>query len=124
MKKVVDNPYFTAEMVAGIVEVQYKPGLHITLREAKEIVTIRQEAFGEIDYPVLLKTSRIKTVDKAARRYFFNEGLVNFKAIAMVQTSKLEKILTTVILTFDPPSVPMRVFESEDEARTWLKEFI
>lgn len=123
-EKILDNQYCTAQLIDGIVEVQYKAGLHITLTEAKEIVKARLDFFGELQFPTLLKSSRIKTIDKAARDFLFKEGQVNITAMALIQTSKVEKVVVNIIQTYNKPSIPCKAFESEESARKWLRQYI
>jgi len=122
--KTFDTDYVTAQCVDGIVEVQYKEDVYITLREAEYIVKERLKFFGNEKYPCLLRSSRLKGINRAGRNYFFGEGLVNLLALALVPKNKVEKMLTTILVTFERPKIPCRVFKSHDEARGWLKQYI
>lgn len=122
--KVLDTEYLTARCVDGIIEVQYKDNVYITLKEAKYIVEERLKFFGDEQYPCLLRSSRLKGIDRAGRNYLFSEGLLNLLALALVPNNKVEKMLTTILVNFERPEIPCRVFKSHDEARTWLKQYI
>lgn len=119
-----ENDYFYAELNDNIVTVQYKPNLHLKLADAQRIVSERLEYFGNLKTPVLIKSSRIKSIDKQAREYLFNEGLVNITAIALVETSTVEKVLTTIVFNFNKPRIPHKVFSSNQDAIKWLRKFI
>ncbi|MFP4089744.1 MAG: STAS/SEC14 domain-containing protein [Cyclobacteriaceae bacterium] len=121
--KILDNKYYRAEMQDGIMIVQYKPGLHITLKEAREIVQARLDHFGNISYPVIFKSSRVKSIDKAARSYLFKEGHINLKAIALIEQTKVEKVMLSIMLNFDRPPIPCRAFDNEMDAIAWLQDF-
>jgi hypothetical protein len=122
--KILDTKYVSAELIDGIIEVQYKDDVYITLTEAQEVVKERIAFFGDKEYPYLFKASRLKGIDRAARKFFFNEGLVNVNAIALVPGNKVGQMITTVLVSFERPPIPCKVFKSHGEARIWLKEFI
>lgn len=122
--KLFDTDYVTAEYIDGIIEVQYKEDVYITLKEAKFIVDERLKFFGDQQYPCLMKSSRLKGIDREARKYFFNEGLTNLLAIALVPDNKVGQMLTTILVHFENPKIPCRVFRSNEEARSWLKQYI
>lgn len=122
--KTFNSPYLSAKLVAGIIEVQYKDGVYITLEEAKHIVEERLAFFGDNSYPFLLKSSKLKGMDRAARKYFFGEGLANIKAMAFVPGNKVGKMITTVLITFERPKIPYKVFKTHDEARDWLRIYL
>lgn len=119
-----ENDYFYAELSDSIVTVQYKPNLHLKLDDAKRIVAERLEYFGNLKTPVLIKSSRIKSIDKQAREYLFSEGLINITAIALVETSTVEKVLTTIVFNFNKPKIPHKVFSNNQDAIKWLRNFL
>ncbi|MDF9796903.1 hypothetical protein OKW21_002166 [Catalinimonas alkaloidigena] len=122
--KKFENDYFYAELNDDIVTVQYKPNLHLKLDDAKRIVSERLEYFGDLKTPVLIKSSRIKSIDKQAREYLFSEGLINITAIALVETSTVEKVLTTIVFNFNKPKIPHKVFSDNQDAIKWLRKFL
>lgn len=119
----LDTTYFSAECINGIVEIQYKGELYLTLDLAREIVEARLLSFGDRDYPYLLKSSRLKGMDRAARKYFFSEGLKKMNAMAMVPDNKVGQMLTTFLIAFERPPIPCKVFRTHEEARKWLEHF-
>lgn len=123
-QKKFENDYFYAELNDEIVTVQYKPNLHLKLDDAKRIVSERLDFFGDLQTPVLIKSSRIKSIDKQAREYLFSEGLVNITAIALVETSTVEKVLTAIVFNFTKPKIPHKVFSNNQEAIKWLRKYI
>ncbi|MEK6478880.1 hypothetical protein WJR50_15140 [Catalinimonas sp. 4WD22] len=122
--KKFENDYFYAELNDDIVTVQYKPNLHLKLEDAKRIVSERLDYFGDLKSPVLIKSSRIKSIDKQAREYLFSEGLINITAIALVETSTVEKVLTTIVFNFNKPKIPHKVFSDNQDAIKWLRKFL
>lgn len=122
--KVLDTEYLTAECVDGIVEVQYKDNVFITIEEARHIVQERLNFFGDHQFPCLLKSSKLKGIDREARKYLFTEGVTNLLAIALVPNNKVGLMLTTIMVNFEKPDIPCRVFKSHEDARRWLKQYI
>lgn len=117
----LDTAYYRADYIDGIVEVQYKDDVYLTLESAKQVVAERLDFFGQKTYPVLLKSSRLKGIDRAARKYLFSEGLQNIKAIALVPGNKVGQMLVTFLVAFERPPIPCRTFSTDEEARLWLK---
>lgn len=123
-KKVFEIEFLTAECVNGILEVQYKDDVYITLEEAKYIVDQRLKFFEDQQYPCLFRSSRLKGIDREARKYLFNEGLKNLNAIALVPNNKVGQMITTIVVNFERPKIPWAVFKKHEEAREWLKNYI
>jgi hypothetical protein len=121
---VLDTEFFTATVVDGILEVQYKDNVYITIEEAKNIVRGRLKFFGDAQYPCLLKSSKLKGVDREARKYLFTEGVTNLLAIALVPKNKVGQMLTTILVNFEKPDIACRVFKSHEAARQWLRQYI
>lgn len=119
----LDTTYFSATCIDGIVELQYKDGIYITLAVAKKIVQERLELFGDATYLLLYKTSKLKGMDRAARQYLFSEGLKNIKVIALVHGNKVGQMLATFMIAFKKLPIPCKTFHTHEEARVWLKNF-
>ena len=119
-----ENAYMWLEYEDGIVKVQYKPDLLLNLEDARKIVAYRLELLGDKEYPVLIRSSRLKKLEKEARQYFFTEGMVNFKAMAFLEKSAIEKMLSALIFSLNRPKIPHKVFSDEAEAIKWLEQFI
>jgi hypothetical protein len=46
-----------------------------------------------------------------------------FNAVAVVAKTTLQKVAPTIFLNTMDLSIPMRIFDTEEEAREWLKQF-
>lgn len=123
---VLETKYFVSEFVDNIIQVQYKPSLHITLEDAEQIVTARLAFYQDLEAPVLIKNARVKSIEKAAREYFFDpeKGLKNVKAVAVVHSNIVTRLMATMIFHRHTPVVPHKMFTDEQKAINWLKQFI
>jgi len=124
MEKTEANEYLQAMLKDGIVTVYYKPGIWLGLEDAQRIVASRLHFFGNLKFPVLVKTDQIQGIDLSACRYFFTEGMVNFTAIAIVELNSVEKLLAQLLFNLYPQEIPFQVFSNEQDARNWLMQFI
>jgi hypothetical protein len=119
-----ETEYLWLEFKNGIARAQYKPGVKISLEDARTIVRQRLEQLGDRQYPALVKSTKIKLLDRAAREYLFKEGIVNFKALAFIEKKSLEKMLGNAMLRISRPGIPCRIFSTEEEALEWLSQFV
>ncbi|MEM8965335.1 MAG: hypothetical protein AAGE93_02885 [Bacteroidota bacterium] len=118
------NRYCTATLTDGIVHVQYRPFLHITLEDAQFIVEDRIRFFKDLRFPVLIKEAKIKSIDKAARHFLFDTqlGLKNINAIAFIESNKVDRMILKMIFHQYTPSIPHNSFQSEAKALVWLAQ--
>ncbi|MEM6841023.1 MAG: hypothetical protein AAF944_19620 [Bacteroidota bacterium] len=118
------NQYCTATLTDGIVHVQYKPLLHITLEDAQFILQDRIRFFKDLRFPVLIKEAKIKGVDKEARDFFFDTqlGLKNINAIAFIESNKVDRMILKMIFHQHTPPIPHHSFQSEGKALAWLAQ--
>lgn len=122
----LETKYFVSQLQDHILQVQYNPNLHLTLQDAEQIVAQRLRHYQDVQAPVLIKNAKVKTIDKAARDYLFDKekGLKNVKAVAIVYSNIVNKLLATFIFYHHTPAIPHRMFTDEQKALCWLKQFI
>lgn len=120
----LETQYYVAELRENILHVQYKPHLQITLADAKAIVAQRLTFFKDLQVPVLIKSTKVISVDKKARSFLFQEGLVNVKAIAFVEGHDMDRVLATFLFGFESPDIPCKMFEDEQKAIAWLHQYV
>lgn len=122
----LETKYFQSELEDNIIRVQYKPNLHITLEDAEQIVSERLNHYRNVEAPVLIRNAKIRSIDKSAREYLFDEekGLKNVKAVAIVYASVVSKLLATFLFHRHTPAVPHRMFTDEQKAISWLQNYI
>lgn len=126
LEMILETRYYVAELKDNIIWVQYKPNLHLTLKDAEQIVDERLLYYQDLQAPVLIKSAKIKVIDKEARDYLFDKekGLKNLKAIAIVYSNILNKLMATILFYRHTPGIPHRMFKDEQEALGWLKQYV
>jgi hypothetical protein len=122
----LETKHFIAELEDNIICVQYKPTLHLSLRDAEQMVTDRLLYYNDLQAPLLVKNSKVKSYDLAAVDYLLakDKGLKNINAVAIVTLNTFNRLMATFILRRYPPVVPYQLFTDEAKAIAWLKQFI
>lgn len=122
----LETKYYKSELRENIIWVEFKSNLHITLEDAERIVAERLFYYQDLQAPVLIKNAKVKNIDKAAREYLFEKekGLKNLKAVAVVYSNVVNKLLATFIFHHHTPSIPHKMFTDEQKAREWLQQYV
>ena len=120
----LETQYYVAQLHENILHVQYKSHIRITLEDAEEIVAQRLAFFKDLQSPVLVKSAKVKSVDKEARSFLFQEGLTNIKALAFIEGHNMDRVLATFLFGFKSPDVPCEMFENEEKALVWLRQYV
>src|SRR4051812_41916470 len=108
-------------MEKGIIIASYKPGLHINLAIAREIVEERILFSQKRSYPVLINSKGVVSMDKAARDYFSSEqGIRGLKAAAILVNSPFSSFLGNFFLWVNRTRLPVKIFTNYQAAFDWL----
>ena len=106
----------------GLVHRRVAPGSEIQLQDAKDNTAKVIEVSGGANYPILVDLKEIKSISKEARDHFSMRGRKpNVIAIAMLVSSPLSRIIGNFFLGLNKPTVPTRMFTSEEDAIRWMK---
>lgn len=108
----------------GILFFEYKPNTAIDLEIAMRVVADRIAFQNERRLPVFCDTRGIISIDKAARDYLAKSGSLLAKAVALIGSENVSMTMSNFYLEISKPSVPTKIFVSEQEALTYLSEFI
>jgi len=96
----------------------------VSLEIAKEMISARLEACNGNTYPFLGDVANVKTITKEARSAFAEgEGIKHMSACALVVGSPVNRLLGNFFLSVSKPSIPTRLFTSEEDARAWLSSY-
>ena len=121
------SAYWTWMGEDGIVRTKVKPNAQVTLKEAKEnsvAVNSYIEKTGK-KYPLLVDSRQIKSISKEARDHFSIQNReTRIKAFGILIDSPLSRIIGNFFMGLNKPSVPAKLFTSEEEAVSWLKQFL
>jgi hypothetical protein len=122
---VFETRYIRLHIQEGILIAYYKPGLHITLEVAKEIVQSRKEFTEGKSYPALVNSTGVVSIERAAREYFSSpEGTAGIKAAALIVNSPFSSFLGNFFLRVNKPGMPAKVFTREQSALNWLQQYL
>ena len=122
--KTVENSCFTTWMDDdGICHTQVKENAVIELKHA---VANRQDVktvAGETIPPMIVDVRKIQSISRDARDYFaMRNRKPGVSAIAMIIDSEVSKMIVNLYLQFSKPTVPTKLFTSEEKAVEWLRE--
>ncbi len=109
----------------GIARTKVKPDAEIFLHDAKENTAVIETFYKGARFPLLVDIRNIRSISPQAREHFTLKGrksVVN--AYAMVLSSSISRITGNLFLSFHKPAVPVKLFDAEEEALAWLKQFV
>jgi hypothetical protein len=113
--------YWTWMGKDDIARTKVKLGAEVVLEDAKEN-SIAVNSFELDKYPLLIDTTDIKSITKDARDYFsINNRGSKVVAFAIIINSPLSKIIANFFMGLNKPSVPVKIFNSEEDAVDWCK---
>jgi len=111
----------------GVVHQVISPKVkQINLKIAKQLVADRSFAMGGVGLtlPVFVIINNAKSVDAEAKAYYkTKEAYQNISAIAMLIDNHIARLVGRLIFIINPPSVPTALFNSEEKAFDWLKNY-
>lgn len=110
---------------SGICRTVVKKNGAIGLIEAKDnTMEVEKISNGKLP-PILVDIREIKSIDKQARDHFAMKNRApKVCAIGVLIKSPLSKVIGNFFLGINLPSVPTKLFTSEEKALEWLKKFI
>ena len=94
------------------------------LKAMRESVAILKKVLNGKIVCTLADNTNSQPVSKEVRDYLDTELHLIYKAIASVSSSMLGKTIVNLYLTLKPPPFPMKMFNSESQAREWLKQYL
>ncbi len=116
-----EDEYVRYEFEDGILISKYKTKI-IDLNIAKHVLSRRLLHFKAPSYSGLVDYSLVKETTKEARDFFATpEAIQNLNAIAVVTDSMIGNMIYNFYLTISKPSLPTKLFKSNEEALLWLK---
>ena len=109
----------------GIIRQNVVPGTDFTLQDAQETVTSMLKLSEGKVYPMLVDLTGLKSITHEARHYFGGEITGHeARAVALLFSSVITQVIGNFFLRFNNPKVPIKLFSSETQALTWLREFL
>jgi len=109
----------------NILEVSYKPGLHINYQIAEKIVRDRLSFAESKKMATMIMSNGVIGMDKPARQYLASEeGTKNLLATAIIVDSAFSSFLGNFFLRVNKTKMPVKIFSNIPKARKWLQQFI
>lgn len=123
--KVLESRAFITRMENDICITKVKPDSVITLIDAIENTKAVIEVSELSTPPILVDLREIGSIDKDARDHFAMKNRTpNVSAIALLIKSTVSRFFGNMFFSFHQPTVPTKLFTSEEKAKEWLKKFI
>lgn len=108
-----------------IIIVTFLPGAEVTLEDMKEIHMISTKLRGNKKVPVFTDIREIKSITREARLFASSEIAVKVtSAVAVLIGTPVSRVLGNIIMGFNRPPFPTRLFTSEAKALEWLEDFV
>ena len=109
----------------GIVHIQVKPHLELTVEDAREVLEQVHLLSTGKKRPVLVDLTHCKGISREARAHYAGEqGSQAGLAAALLIGSPLARVIGNFFLEIHKPIFPARLFTSEAQALAWLKSFL
>ena len=109
----------------GIARTKIKPGIAVTILEAKENVDAVNCLDSSRSFPLLIDSRDIKSMTKEARDYFsINNRKTAVIAFAILVDSPLSRIIGNFFMGLNKPSVPAKIFNKKKDALKWLAKYL
>ena len=107
----------------NIVRIVNKPCAVHHEKDATENILLLREKVKGVPPLLLIDTTHIKSMTREAREVYAKESIdKRVKAIALVTSSTLGRIVANFFFGFNKPEVPIKLFNNDTAAREWLKK--
>ena len=118
-----EGKYGTYWISDGILFVDYKPDLIVTLKVAERITRDRMEFQQDKEYPIFSNLDGIIGTHSEARHYLVHEGSLLIKALALYSTSPIAIRLTEFYLRTLTHKIPTQLFQYKNNALRFLEPY-
>lgn len=118
------------EIIDGIATINYREdnilvmrmakGISIDIEAAKNIGNTAAKLSGDLMHSNLVDLRGMAFMSSEARKYFASQDKSTVKAVAVLSNPSLHKPLINLYLKFSRPTLPTKMFNTEEEAISWL----
>jgi hypothetical protein len=109
----------------GIARSRQKPNVYSSIEDAREFVSAFNGLAGGRGRPLLADIRGVTSITKKARHFLAGDGQVKMiTASALLVKSPVSRIIGNFFIGLNRPKIPVRLFDSEEEAVEWLKGYI
>lgn len=108
----------------GIARTCVKPNIDIVLEHAIENSKVVTSFYVDKKFPILIDSRNIKSMSYEARHHFSAHGReTKTNAFGIIIGSSISRVLGNFYLGINKPIVPTKLFDNEQDAINWLKQF-
>ncbi|MEO5642479.1 MAG: STAS/SEC14 domain-containing protein [Bacteroidia bacterium] len=107
----------------GILYSTSKPSKRTIENTSENFATVKKITSNK-KIPLLTYLGMSAKPDKATRDFVAKELPKVYTAMAIVSASPLGKIVMNIIFSMNAPTIPMKTFSNDADAKEWLKQFI
>ncbi|NTU83895.1 MAG: hypothetical protein HGA45_31730 [Chloroflexales bacterium] len=107
----------------GIVRATVLPGVAQSLAEAQENFAAQIRLTQGQRHALLVDIRAGQSQDREAREFYTrSEAARVIRAVAILVESPMSRLIGNFFLGFNKPTIPLRLFSSDEEALGWLRE--
>ncbi|MBL0126707.1 MAG: STAS/SEC14 domain-containing protein [Flavobacteriales bacterium] len=107
----------------SVVEVHIKPDVRITVEAFGEVMQVRRSLMkGGKGAILFVAPGELEWETAVLRTDHFNDDRENLTAVAVMVDSRVLNTVVNTYFTLFPPEFPMKVFDSVEAAKEWLRE--
>lgn len=109
----------------GIMHVHVKVPMNFELKHSMQIVEARTQLAQDRSYPILYTSGQLVIPSAEVREYVASEPRSKLvTADAFIVNSLPQRIIANFYLKWNKPVRPTKMFDKEEEAIAWLKNYV
>jgi hypothetical protein len=109
----------------GIIRKVFVHGAEETMKDALESGDVIRKMTAEQKKPLLVDFTPVRSIDAEARAYYAADDVtLRISAVAGITASRLSRVIGNFFMGFNKPQTPARLFNSQEDAIEWLKQFL
>lgn len=89
-----------------------------------EMIKLREFLGGKKVSMIIESNSKASSPPKSQRDVIEAELNSITKAMAIISTSPLSRMVANLFFSFKPPQYPFKMFSNEDDALNWVKQYL
>jgi hypothetical protein len=119
MKQIERDLYRVSRAPDDVVEVEWAAGIEISGDLARSVTADMVEVSEGSQLAVCVYMGGTRGLDRDARMHF--QTFDGASAVALIVSSSVSRVIANFFTGLSKPAIPIRVFDSNDTARTWLR---
>lgn len=109
----------------GICRTKPLAAAEIEIEHARENTAAVNTFYQGRKFPLLIDSRQVKSISREARQHFSTNGRETYtNAFAILVKSPLSRVIGNFFMGINKPPLPSRLFDNEEDAVEWLKQFV